>query len=153
MVCSVSLLLFAGCGGDSAEEERLLAERVAQARKEGAELERLKAKQREQEREQERLRREIARLRKEASGRSTSGGSGTAPAPLSQGTSCGNGLAVGPNTTCAFAENVREEYRASGGSTVIEAYSPVTKQAYTMTCTGTAVVTCTGGNNATVYFR
>jgi hypothetical protein len=66
-------------------------------------------------------------------------------------TPCGSGLAVGPHTTCAFAENVRSSYEANGPGTAV-VYSPVTQQTYEMTClTGTPVV-CTGGNGASVYF-
>jgi hypothetical protein len=66
-------------------------------------------------------------------------------------TACGNELAVGPDTTCAFAKNVRSAYDNTGPGTVM-AYSPVTNRTYAMSCsTGDAVV-CTGGNNASVYF-
>ncbi len=66
-------------------------------------------------------------------------------------TACGNELAVGPDTTCAFAENVRSAYDNAGPGTVM-AYSPVTNRTYAMSCsTGDAVV-CTGGDNASVYF-
>ncbi len=80
---------------------------------------------------------------------------GTAYAPPSGGggqTPCGGGLSVGPNTTCAFAENVRSAYGASGPGTVA-VFSPVTNQTYSMTCNNQASgVVCTGGNNASVYF-
>jgi hypothetical protein len=70
---------------------------------------------------------------------------------VSNETPCGGGLAVGPHTTCAFAENVRSAYEANGPGTAV-VYSPVTQQTYAMTCsTGTPVV-CTGGNDASVYF-
>jgi hypothetical protein len=65
-------------------------------------------------------------------------------------TACGNGLAVGPNTTCAFAANVRDAYDAHGPGTVI-AYSPVTRTQYAMSCVGRAPVVCTGGDHASVY--
>jgi heat shock protein HslJ len=66
-------------------------------------------------------------------------------------TTCGNELAVGPDTTCAFAENVRSAYNGTGPGTVM-AYSPVTNRTYAMSCsTGDAVV-CTGGDDASVYF-
>jgi hypothetical protein len=64
---------------------------------------------------------------------------------------CGGGLSVGPNTTCGFAENVRSAYERSG-SDVVTAYSPATGRNYTMYCTDTSPHTCTGGNNAAVYF-
>lgn len=66
-------------------------------------------------------------------------------------TSCGNQLAVGPDTTCSFAENVRQKYDQEGPGTYA-VYSPVTEKTYTMTCSGGAPVACTGGNDASVYF-
>jgi hypothetical protein len=71
-------------------------------------------------------------------------------ASLSGPTTCGDGLAVGPNTTCAFAENVRAAYEQHGPGTVM-AYSPVTRQVYAMSCSANATVVCTGGNNASVF--
>ena len=65
--------------------------------------------------------------------------------------SCGAGLAVGPNTTCPFAENVRSAYENAGPGTV-SVYSPVTGRTYTMTCISGDPVVCTGANQASVYF-
>lgn len=63
--------------------------------------------------------------------------------------------AVGSNvTSCEFAVSVWAEYLLAGGNggpMVVEAYSPVTGEVYTMSCSGGDVVTCTGGNNAVVY--
>ncbi len=60
---------------------------------------------------------------------------------------------AGPNTSCAFAQNVAANYTGYGAD---YAYSPVTGQNYTMYCNGPGtyqdVVTCTGGNNASVQF-
>jgi hypothetical protein len=76
----------------------------------------------------------------------------TVVSPGSGGTTaCGNGLSVGPNTTCAFAQNVRAAYDDHGPGTVI-AYSPVTLKTYTMSCSATATVVCAGADNASVYF-
>jgi Glucodextranase, domain B len=86
-------------------------------------------------------------------GQQESGGSSPTIPPPSSGsneTACGNGLAVGPDTTCAFAENVRSAYESSGPGTV-SAYSPVTKKTYAMSCVAGSPVVCTGGNNASVY--
>jgi len=66
-------------------------------------------------------------------------------------TNCGGELAVGPNTTCAFAENVRSAYEGSGPGTVM-AYSPVTNRSYAVTCSDGPSVVCTGGDDASVYF-
>lgn len=65
--------------------------------------------------------------------------------------SCGDGISVGPNTTCVFARNVAATYYDNPSST-IEVYSPVTDRTYIMSCTGGSPHVCTGGNNATVYF-
>lgn len=74
------------------------------------------------------------------------------PAEYSSGeTSCGDELAVGPDTTCAFAENVRSFYENQGPGTY-EVYSPVTGKTYTMSCSDGTPVVCTGGNDASVYF-
>lgn len=43
---------------------------------------------------------------------------------------------VGGHTTCAFADNVRSAFFASGGSPDFLAYSPVTGERYEMTCAG-----------------
>jgi hypothetical protein len=63
--------------------------------------------------------------------------------------------AVGSSqTSCTFAEVVRSTYvnqPRRGGTVVINAYSPVTGEIYRMTCTGSGLVTCKGGNNAVVY--
>jgi hypothetical protein len=66
-------------------------------------------------------------------------------------TPCGSGLAAGPNTSCAFAENVRAAYLTNGPGW-ISVYSPVTRRTYDMYCTPTSPHVCTGGNNAAVYF-
>lgn len=66
--------------------------------------------------------------------------------------SCGGALSVGPNTSCAFAANVRATYQRVGGGT-IEVFSPTTGKYYVMSCANTgSEVTCTGANNASVYF-
>jgi hypothetical protein len=64
---------------------------------------------------------------------------------------CGSGLQVGPNTSCAFAVNVRAEYYRSGAGW-IAVHSPVTGRTYDMFCTSSSPHVCTGGNNAAVYF-
>ncbi|WP_156768062.1 hypothetical protein [Mycobacterium sp. E1386] len=68
---------------------------------------------------------------------------------------------VGGRTSCAFAANVRQVFYASGMSNSFTAYSPVTGDAYEITCVGrypayfsdgsTKVSTrCYGGDNAEV---
>jgi len=78
-----------------------------------------------------------------------------APAPRSSGPSanCGDGVSVSSTTSCPFGRNVASEYRNSGGASTIEVYSPVTRQDYTMSCSGGVPTVCRGGNNAIVYIR
>lgn len=92
---------------------------------------------------------------------------GAAPPPASGGTNvftiCPDGHegVVGGHTTCAFAENVRRDFYATGMSNHFTAFSPVTGDAYQMTCVGrypayfddgsTMISTrCYGGDNAEV---
>jgi hypothetical protein len=77
-----------------------------------------------------------------------------ATATGSGGSSCGGELSVGADTTCAFAENVENDYYAEigSGSGSVVSYSPVTGKIYTMYCTAGEPHECTGGNNASVYF-
>ena len=75
-------------------------------------------------------------------------------------TECEGAVFVNDHTSCPFAQNVLEQYEianpkgaASGAdSWVINAWSPVTNQNYTMTCLreGDAVI-CRGGNDAAVF--
>jgi serine/threonine-protein kinase len=77
----------------------------------------------------------------------TSGG-----APVNA-TSCSSGLSVGPQTSCAFAENVRRAYyRSGGGSGTIEAHSPTTGRDYELRCSEGATTVCiTTDTGAKVY--
>lgn len=56
-------------------------------------------------------------------------------------------------TSCPFAESVRDALNNAGGQVPIsvDAYSPVTKKHYTMSCAMEQVITCRGGDNAVVY--
>jgi len=69
-------------------------------------------------------------------------------------TDCGNGISVrGPNTSCAFAENVGAKYRKTHAETMT-VHSPTTGQNYTMTCGPSSSGTvCKGGNNAIVLIK
>jgi hypothetical protein len=58
-------------------------------------------------------------------------------------------------TSCEFAEAVRFQYVSQprrGTTVTLDANSPVTGKTYRMTCVGDRVVTCTGGNNALMFF-
>jgi hypothetical protein len=86
------------------------------------------------------------------------------PASSSRYTDCGTGTGAyqvyaGPDTSCAFALSVEEEYHATGtamptsGSRSVNVYSPVTGKFYTMECADSgSQVTCRGGNDASVRF-
>jgi serine/threonine protein kinase len=77
-----------------------------------------------------------------------------APKPPAGSTPCPEttGLWVNGVTTCPFAENTRSAYAEAGGADEIQVYSPVTGLTYDMACSGSSLVTCTGGNEAAVYF-
>ncbi len=64
-----------------------------------------------------------------------------------------SGLWVNGVTSCPFAMNTRSAYAEAGGADRIQVYSPVTGVTYDMACKGSSLVTCTGGNNAAVYFN
>ena len=94
-------------------------------------------------------RRRAAR-RNQSSGQSNA--APAAPPSTAGGTDCGGGLHAGPNTSCPFAQNVRDAYNeAPGARASVRVFSPVTDQTYTMTCAPAGNgVTCSGANNASV---
>ena len=92
---------------------------------------------------------------------------GATPPPASSGadvfTICPDGHegVIGGHTTCAFAKNVRRTFYATGMSDNFTAFSPVTGDAYEMTCVGRypayfddgsmmISTRCYGGDNAEV---
>jgi hypothetical protein len=155
----VCLGLFAyGCGGD---DDGATQEQLDAAKAEGAKEARDQAKLNQ-------LQNQVKQLQKKTnnngSGKNSNGGNGgnggqgdgyygggsSSGGPVA---SCGGGVQVGPNTTCAFAMNVAGEKGSNPGASTISAYSPVTGDYYTMTCSrwsGGGTV-CTGGNGASVY--
>lgn len=61
-----------------------------------------------------------------------------------------------PRTSCAFAITVRDAFVGAGGTTdggsrSVRAHSTVTDTTYTVTCSGTDLVTCRGGDDAVIY--
>lgn len=56
-------------------------------------------------------------------------------------------------TSCPFAMSVRDAVNATGQAvpSLVNAYSPVTRTWYPMTCVMEGVLTCRGGNDAVVY--
>ena len=88
------------------------------------------------------------------SGATTPAPSAPAAPTAARGTDCGGRLFAGPNTSCAFAANVRRAWAdAPGVTNTVRVFSPVTGQTYTMSCgrSGSGI-TCSGGNNASVSF-
>jgi hypothetical protein len=81
----------------------------------------------------------------------TSAGASDSSSP-GPGTPCSEGVSAGPATSCEFALNVAATYYQSGGASSIDVYSPVTERTYRMSCTSGSPHTCTGGNDASVYF-
>ena len=133
-----------GCGGsDGVSQEELDQARQegAQQAKEQARMDALEAKLK-----------QLSKQNKNASGgTNTNDGSASGGSPSGM-TACADGVSAGPNTTCAFAMNVAGEYGSNPGATTISAYSPVTGENYTMTCSAySAGHVCTGGNGASVY--
>jgi type II secretory pathway pseudopilin PulG len=133
-------LALASCGSSGTSQDEL-----NEARTEGA-------KEAQQQAKIEKIEGQLKSLKHGhgAPNRPNTSGSST---PASSG-NCGGSLSVGPNTTCAFAENVEYEYFAEigAGSGTVTAYSPVTEKLYSMYCTAGEPHECSGGNNATVYF-
>jgi hypothetical protein len=64
---------------------------------------------------------------------------------------CGNYVAAGRNTSCAFALNVAYDYFTLGRARSFVSYSPVTGQAYQVYCRGRHPTICVAGNSATIY--
>lgn len=73
---------------------------------------------------------------------------GTSPGGAYRGAARGNDV-----TSCPFAERVRDAFNSAGGQAPVsvDAYSPVTKKNYRMSCAMEQVITCRGGNDAIVY--
>ena len=140
----------ASCGGSGASQEE-----IAAAERHGRRVKAEKEKERrlenaihalKKEREQEKRRPEVATPAPSSTTAST-------PSSPSERSSCGGELEVGPDTTCAFAENVRAEYEyeLGSGSGEVTAYSEANSRYYSMYCTA-APHECTGAISARVYF-
>lgn len=74
-----------------------------------------------------------------------------APTATYDTSTCGQGVSVGPNTSCGFALNVRDAFVRYGAGS-LSVYSPTTGRTYEMYCSAGSPHVCTGGNNAAVYF-
>jgi hypothetical protein len=148
-VAAAGVVAVPGCGS-SGNDQAAQQQRLQNARENAA--------------KQQRLQDKLHQLQQQVNKQSTTGGttttvpattSATTTTPASTaGTSCGNGISVGPNTSCPFAVNVKSEYdTAGGGNILIHAFSPTTGQTYEMACGSTGgTIVCTGGNGASVFF-
>jgi hypothetical protein len=151
-LCAAAVLAFGAAGCDINENNS--EDDVEAAREEGEQA----GRDRERLRDLENKLREQEKKKDKGGGESATppsgggGGGGSPPAP--SGNNCGGGLTAGPNTSCAFASNVRDAYAAAGaeGTQELLVYSPTTDKEYGMTCTGGSPHVCTGGNNASVSF-
>ena len=145
IICAVALVVpISACGGDSASDEE-----IEEARQEGQREGR--NEQRLDELEQELRKRERERRR----GGGTDDGNNPPPPPPGGGSrgsrDCGGDLSANSNTSCDITRIVKETYQKSGQSS-FEAYNPVNRETYRMSCTSGSPHVCTGGNNAAVYF-
>jgi hypothetical protein len=150
----------AACGGGGASKEE-----IAQAEKHGRQDRAEKEKERKLESEIQQLKKERQaekkRKREKERKRNTSqpdhGATAAAPAPpqssAPEGTDCGEGVVAGPETSCGFALETRNEYEAyiGSGPGTVEAYSEANETWYAMSCSG-APHACSGAISATVYF-
>ena len=125
----IALVAVAGCGSSTGSETAASNEAAAGPVQDPDSEEDLRA-----------LEQEVAKNGTEGGADGGGGGdskdaadSDDAPAS-STGAQCGGGLSTGPDTSCPFAHNVREAYRASGDASSISAYSPVTGETYVMSC-------------------
>lgn len=157
---------FSGCGGsdDSASKQLELQQARAEGRAEAVAEQRAKRTAA----DAAALRKELAQLRKEqrkgtardsSSKKSGTGGSEARPsggaassASGSSAKSCGDGITANSVTSWEFARAVRDDYYSGGQSSQVSTFSPVTGQAYAMSCSGSGAVTCRGGNGASVTF-
>jgi hypothetical protein len=136
-----------GSDNDKVDQARTLQKLEDQAKVQRQQLNAL-------ERDVGRLARKLEKVSKPGSGSGAAPSGGAPGRSFGGSASCGDGLTVNSNTSCTFAQIVKDEYLASGGGNrSIDVYSPVTGQTYAMTCTAGAPTVCRGGNNAAVYIR
>jgi len=150
-------LLLSACGGTSQSD-------LEKAKAAGASEEAAKQKQKSLEDEQARIAAELKKLQQESAQAKSQAATvappaarPATPAPQPQApatTSCGDNVGASPNTSCAFAANVKAAFfNAGGGTSTIDVYSPTTGRYYSMRCVAGVPTVCRGGNNAVVYLR
>jgi hypothetical protein len=146
------------CGGSSGAGQ----EELAQAERHGREVRAEKEKERKLEREIQKLKneRQAEKKRKKEKQQTPQPDHGAAAEPsvpsvpsTPSGTDCGEGVIAGPETSCGFALETRNEYETyiGSGPGTVEAYSEANETWYSMTCTA-APHACSGAISATVYF-
>lgn len=64
---------------------------------------------------------------------------------------CSPGVGAAGSASCPFANAIADAVRADPSAGSYDVFSPVTKRRYDVTCTGTELITCRGGANATVH--
>lgn len=140
----------AGCGGG---DETASQQELNQAYKEGQQAAQDQAAQARTNRQLQNVKKKLQDIKNGDSGdgATTTTTSGSSSPTTGATSSCGSGVGAGPNTSCAFAQNVANAYYDSGGQTSLDVYSPTTGQTYTMTCTPGSPTVCRGGNDASVY--
>lgn len=142
--------VLAGCGGDNGATQ----EELDRARAEGAKEARDQAKVNQLQRQVKQLQRQQNRGRQKPSQRPSTSGRSPAPAPaMSPAKTCAGGVGASSATSCEFAFNVAGEYGSNPGASRISAYSPVTGESYTMSCSAMSgwSAVCTGGSGAAVF--
>jgi hypothetical protein len=156
-------LLIGGCGGGSSTASQ---NEIAQAERHARQLKAEKEKERSLERKLGRLEqenREAKRRRREEAHQEQGREEAHVPPPVESlpaepstpsGTDCGDGVIAGPETSCGFALNTRDEYEREigAGSGSIEAWSEANEQWYPMYCTEGSEHECSGAISATVYW-
>jgi hypothetical protein len=156
-------LLIGGCGGGSSTASQ---NEIAQAEKHARQLKTEKEKERSLERKLGRLEqenREAKKRRREKADQQQGQEEAHVSPPVESlpaqpsnpsGTDCGDGVIAGPETSCGFALNTRDEYEREigAGSGSIEAWSEANEQWYPMYCTEGSEHECSGAISATVYW-
>jgi hypothetical protein len=156
-------LLIGGCGGGSSTASQ---NEIAQAEKHARQLKAEKEKERSLERKLGRLEqenREAKKRRREKAQQEQGREEAQVPPPVESspaqpstpsGTDCGDGVIAGPETSCGFALNTRDEYEREigAGSGSIEAWSEANEEWYPMYCTEGSEHECSGAISATVYW-
>ncbi|MCB0918016.1 MAG: hypothetical protein KDC39_05540 [Actinobacteria bacterium] len=162
VLAGVTLLSTAACSSSPSAQELEQAREAgaSQAREEAAreaEVERLREKVEDlkQQSQADRAKaRKAAERAEKAENQATSGsGSSNSGALSGPETQCADNVYAGAKTSCSFAMNVAGEYGSNPDAASISAYSPVTEQSYTLSCSGYAGggTVCISNTGASIY--